>query len=160
MLAQDYLRRVQHAEKHRPVEFGRLSALRRPNPGLFRLEIEQAPAGHPCKRDTHRSQSMRVQKLPPGCLMRCITWSKRHKGQVQCLLTAAPVRRKLKRSGANLLAGRAWTLRLHPLSSQELVPDLRKALTIGTLPRHLSRNPSLGKTIIEGLRGKPISGKK
>lgn len=45
--------------------------------------------------------------------------------------------RKLKRGGANLLAGRAFVLHLHPLSSFELGPafDLAAALEWGTLPK-------------------------
>ncbi len=44
--------------------------------------------------------------------------------------------RKLRRGGANLLAGRARTLRMHPLTARELGPDfeLAKALRFGTLP--------------------------
>ena len=44
--------------------------------------------------------------------------------------------RKLKRSHANLLAGRAWTLHLFPFTSKELGKEfsLDKALNIGTLP--------------------------
>ncbi len=45
--------------------------------------------------------------------------------------------RKLKRGGANLLAGRAFVLHLHPLNSFELGPDfsLTEALAWGTLPK-------------------------
>jgi predicted AAA+ superfamily ATPase len=44
--------------------------------------------------------------------------------------------RKLKRAHANLLAGRAWTLRLHPLTHGECgsLFSLDKALRRGTLP--------------------------
>ncbi len=44
--------------------------------------------------------------------------------------------RKLKRSGANLLAGRAYTYQLYPLTFQELGEDfnLDRALKVGTLP--------------------------
>lgn len=44
--------------------------------------------------------------------------------------------RKLKRMHANMLGGRAWTLRLHPLTVQELGAafDLQRALQFGTLP--------------------------
>ena len=57
----------------------------------------------------------------------------RYKRRVRFLLTGSSAR-KLKRGGANLLAGRAWTLRLHPLSSSEIDVDLRRALRYGTLP--------------------------
>ncbi|MBI4677051.1 MAG: ATP-binding protein [Elusimicrobia bacterium] len=45
--------------------------------------------------------------------------------------------RKLKRSKANLLGGRAWSLELFPLTHEELGDDfvLEKALAFGTLPR-------------------------
>src|ERR1035437_9280808 len=45
--------------------------------------------------------------------------------------------RKLKRSKANLLGGRAWSLELFPLTHEELGADfvLDKALAFGTLPR-------------------------
>ncbi|MBI4370931.1 MAG: ATP-binding protein [Elusimicrobia bacterium] len=45
--------------------------------------------------------------------------------------------RKLKRSKANLLGGRAWSLELFPLTREELGADfvLEKALAFGTLPR-------------------------
>jgi len=45
--------------------------------------------------------------------------------------------RKLKRSKANLLGGRAWSLNLFPLSCDELGDDfvLEKALSVGTLPK-------------------------
>ncbi len=56
-----------------------------------------------------------------------------HKGKVRFLLTGSSAR-KLKRGGANLLAGRAWTFHLHPLTHREGVRDLRKALSFGTLP--------------------------
>lgn len=48
--------------------------------------------------------------------------------------------RKLKRGGANLLAGRAFVLHLHPLSSFELGRDfsLAEALQWGTLPKTVS----------------------
>ncbi len=44
--------------------------------------------------------------------------------------------RKLKRSHANLLAGRAWTCHLYPLTHKELADkfSLNKALNLGTLP--------------------------
>jgi predicted AAA+ superfamily ATPase len=44
--------------------------------------------------------------------------------------------RKLRRSGVNLLAGRALTLRMHPLTAEEQGPafDLQNSLTRGHLP--------------------------
>ena len=136
MLAQDYLSRVQHAES---IDLLSLDVYRRyiAEPGLFRLEIEQRLRDIPAK-DTLTVLVDEVQKLP-GLLDEVHYLIERHK--VQFLLTGSSAR-KLKRSGANLLAGRAWTLKLHPLSSQELALDLRKALTIGTLPG-IYQEPSL-----------------
>jgi predicted AAA+ superfamily ATPase len=51
--------------------------------------------------------------------------------------------RKLKRSHANMLAGRAWTFRLHPFTYSEIKDsfDLNKVLRFGTLPKvHLAHN--------------------
>ena len=57
------------------------------------------------------------------------------KGKIQFLLTGSSAR-KLKRSGANLLAGRALSLTLHPFSLLELPINLERALQYGTLPRY------------------------
>lgn len=53
---------------------------------------------------------------------------------IQFLLTGSSAR-KLKRGGANLLAGRALSLELHPLSALEIDVHLERALQLGTLPR-------------------------
>jgi len=52
--------------------------------------------------------------------------------------------RKLKRSGANLLGGRAWTRHLFPLVSHEIPDfDLLRAINFGTLPHvYQSQFPS------------------
>jgi predicted AAA+ superfamily ATPase len=55
------------------------------------------------------------------------------KGRVAFLLTGSSAR-KLKRGGANLLAGRAISCFLHPLHASEIDIDLAKALRLGTLP--------------------------
>jgi predicted AAA+ superfamily ATPase len=55
------------------------------------------------------------------------------RGRVAFLLTGSSAR-KLRRSGANLLAGRAISCFLHPLHASELELDLTKSLRIGTLP--------------------------
>lgn len=52
--------------------------------------------------------------------------------------------RKLKRSHANLLGGRAWRFELYPLTSREIGPsfDLLTALNQGLIPSHyLTRYP-------------------
>ncbi len=56
-----------------------------------------------------------------------------YEGKVQFILTGSSAR-KLKRQGANLLAGRAAVLHLHPLTSDEIALDLTRALHIGLLP--------------------------
>ncbi len=56
-----------------------------------------------------------------------------YKPRLQFLLTGSSAR-KLRRGGANLLAGRALTLHLHPLSSLEFEPDLSTVLLRGSLP--------------------------
>lgn len=74
-----------------------------------------------------------IQKLPPlldeihGLL---------EETKLRFLLTGSSAR-KLRRGGANLLAGRAVTRRLHPLTSSEIGEafDLERALRFGTLPR-------------------------
>ncbi|MFH1834423.1 MAG: AAA family ATPase, partial [bacterium] len=53
--------------------------------------------------------------------------------------------RKLKREKANLLAGRAWNLSMHPLTATELGPDFRlnRSLECGHLPSaQLPSNPA------------------
>ena len=73
-----------------------------------------------------------VQKLP-ALLDEVHLLIESYKGAIVFLLTGSSAR-KLKRGGANLLAGRAITQYLHPLSASELAIDLSRALTIGTLP--------------------------
>jgi predicted AAA+ superfamily ATPase len=73
-----------------------------------------------------------VQKLP-SLLDEVHGLAESFKGKVRFLLTGSSAR-KLKRGGGNLLAGRAWTLRLHPLTHRECDLDLRRALQFGTLP--------------------------
>ena len=74
-----------------------------------------------------------VQKIPPLLdeVHRLIESKK-----LKFILTGSSPR-KLRRGGANLLAGRAMTRKLYPLTSQELGKDfnLKKALKFGTLPK-------------------------
>ena len=53
--------------------------------------------------------------------------------KVQFLLTGSSAR-KLRRGGANLLAGRVFSLSLHPLSQMDIQLNLERALQYGTLP--------------------------
>ena len=130
VLAQGWLGQARYAAS---VDLLSLETCRRyiAEPGLFRLEIEQQ------LRDMPAAEMLtvlvdEVQKMP-ALLDEVHYLIERYQDKVQFLLTGSSAR-KLKHSGANLLAGRAWTLKLHPLSAQEVEPDLRKALTIGTLP--------------------------
>lgn len=61
---------------------------------------------------------------------------------VRFLLTGSSVR-KLRHGGANLLAGRAWTTKLLPFTSQELEAfNLERYLSVGGLPGvYLSEDP-------------------
>lgn len=78
-----------------------------------------------------------IQKCPP--LLDIVhLLIEQHKHKVRFLLTGSSAR-KLKRGGANLLAGRAWTLNLHPLTKMEIIHSsipfsLSKILKFGTLP--------------------------
>ena len=130
VLAQGWLGRARYAVS---VDLLSLETCRRyiAEPGLFRLELEQQLRELPAA-DMLRVLVDEVQKMP-ALLDEVHYLIERHKDRVQFLLTGSSAR-KLKRSGANLLAGRAWTLKLHPLSVQEVGPDLHKALTVGTLP--------------------------
>lgn len=98
------------------------------DPSLFRREIES-------KIPTKGVLAVlidEVQKLP-ALLDEVHNLIESHKRRVQFLLTGSSAR-KLKRGRANLLAGRAWKLSLHPLCSLEIDIELEKALRYGTLP--------------------------
>ena len=130
VLAQNYLTQVPYTES---IDLLSLDTFRRyiVEPSLFRLEIEDRLREIPAQ-ETLTVLIDEVQKLPE-LLDEVHYLIERHRSRVQFLLTGSSAR-KLKRSGANLLAGRAWTLKLHPLSSQEVELNFRKALSIGTLP--------------------------
>lgn len=79
-----------------------------------------------------------VQKIPP--LLDEIHWLIENKkiGFILCGSSA----RKLKRTHANLLGGRAWRFELHPLTTHELGEefDLLRALNRGLIPSHYLDN--------------------
>jgi predicted AAA+ superfamily ATPase len=115
---------VLHLDLLRPGEFSRYLK----DPGQFEEDVDSA-----LKRHGRLFVFVdEVQKLPLllDVVHRAI---ENHKGKVQFILTGSSAR-KLMRGGANLLAGRAWTLKLHPLTHREGVDDLRRALRFGTLP--------------------------
>jgi predicted AAA+ superfamily ATPase len=98
------------------------------NPEIFRKEIES-------KINTDKILTVfvdEVQKLP-SVLDEVHYLIEKYKSNVRFILTGSSAR-KLKRGGANLLAGRAWTMKLHPLTHLEIDIDISKALRIGTLP--------------------------
>lgn len=98
------------------------------HPSLLRTEVEAA-----LKKEGRLTVLIdEVQKLPV-LLDEVHDLLEKHKGRIGFLLTGSSARR-LKRTGANLLAGRAWTLALHPITHREAELDLERALQIGTLP--------------------------
>ncbi len=98
------------------------------NPGSVREEI----LAHLKRHNDPLCVIDEIQKIPPLLdEVHELIESKR----VRFILTGSSAR-KLKRGGANLLAGRAYTYRLFPLTFTELGScfDLERALRIGTLP--------------------------
>lgn len=104
-------------------EFARLSA----RPSILREEITARGAkGFPVIIDE-------VQKIPS--LMDEIHWLMENRG-IQFILSGSSPR-KLKRSGTNLLGGRAPRYELFPLVYKEIPGfDLLRALNNGLIPRH------------------------
>jgi len=102
-------------------------------PSLLREECEMLDEGELVIIDE-------VQKVP--ALLDEIHWLMENRG-LRFILTGSSAR-KLRRSGANLLGGRALRRTLFPLVSAEIPDfDLHRALNNGMLPRHyLSANPS------------------
>lgn len=102
-------------------------------PALLREECEMLAEGTIVIIDE-------VQKVP--ALLDEVHWLIENKG-LRFILSGSSAR-KLKRSGANLLGGRALKCTLFPLVSAE-IPDfnLQRALNHGMLPRHyLTENPT------------------
>ncbi len=97
------------------------------DPSLFRREVEER-----ARRGVSVVFVDEVQKVPPlmdeihGLIERL---------KIRFVLTGSSAR-KLRRGGANLLAGRATTLRMHPLVVEEHGDtfDLDRALRFGALP--------------------------
>lgn len=95
-------------------------------PSLLREELSLLPPGELVIIDE-------IQKLPP--LLDEVHWLMTNH-QLRFILSGSSAR-KLKRSGANLLGGRAIRKHLYPLVSAEIPDfDLVKACNHGTLPRH------------------------
>ncbi|MBI1871128.1 MAG: ATP-binding protein [Chlamydiae bacterium] len=112
------------------------------NPELFR---EQVLARNP--RISHIIVD-EIQKIP--ILLSEVHFLMESPNPPIFILTGSSAR-KLKRSKADLLAGRALTYHLFPLSFEELVPNfsLSKALQFGTLPKvYLEKNEALAMDIL------------
>jgi uncharacterized protein len=101
------------------------------DPGLFRSDINHA-------LQTSSSQIVvlidEVQKVP-SLLDEVHYFLESERTRCQFLLTGSSAR-KLKRGGANLLAGRALSLALHPLCLLDLPLVLDRVLQFGSLPRY------------------------
>jgi uncharacterized protein len=105
------------------------------NPGLIREEC--SAAGLTGENQEHPVIIDEIQKIP--ALLDEVHWliEKRHIRFILCGSSA----RKLKRTHANLLGGRAIRYELHPLVFPEVNDfDLVKALNAGLLPRHYAAN--------------------
>jgi uncharacterized protein len=97
------------------------------HPEYFRHEIEAA-----IRDDCLTVYVDEVQKLP-RLLDEVHQLLSEHQGKVRFLLTGSSAR-KLKRMGANMLAGRAYTSRLFPLTFMEHSFSTSRVLHYGTLP--------------------------
>jgi len=86
-----------------------------------------------------------IQRIP-ALLNEVHSLLESRKTKVRFLMTGSSAR-KLKRRGVNLLAGRAWTLKLHPLTHRECALDLNRALQFGTLPSVYLDDPAPERTI-------------
>ncbi|MEN9528735.1 MAG: hypothetical protein RI932_608 [Pseudomonadota bacterium] len=97
------------------------------DPGLLSSDVEGA------LKNQHLAVLIdEIQKLP--ALLDVVHYLyEKHRKKIQFLLTGSSAR-KLKRQGANLLAGRALSLRLFPLDSSEYSGPLERILRLGTLP--------------------------
>lgn len=105
-------------------EYARLAA----RPSLFREEV--------LARDKSKAYVIidEVQRVPQ--LLNEVQSIMTSPGKPPVFCLSGSSARKLKRAQANLLAGRAWTYHLHPLTHLECGArfSLDKALRIGTLP--------------------------
>jgi predicted AAA+ superfamily ATPase len=102
------------------------------NPSLLREQLALLPSSTIVIIDE-------VQKVPD--LLDEVHWLIQNKG-LHFILCGSSAR-KLRRSGANLLGGRALSCTLFPLTSAEIQDfDIERALNYGTIPPHyLAKNP-------------------
>ncbi|MBF0492531.1 MAG: ATP-binding protein [Deltaproteobacteria bacterium] len=108
-------------------------------PHQFRLEVEEH-----LKKNPHFPLQVHVDEVQkvPLLLDEVHSFIESHPKQVRFILSGSSAR-KLKRSGANLLAGRAWERKLFPLTPLELGEDfsLLSQLQFGSLPLSISLTP-------------------
>ena len=105
--------------------YNRLAA----RPELLRLEVEAVAR----KGNIKRILIDEVQRVPD--LLNEVHYLIEKYPDIKFALSGSSAR-KLKRVHANMLAGRAWTLRLYPFTARELGDefDLNRALRFGALP--------------------------
>jgi predicted AAA+ superfamily ATPase len=109
-------------------------------PHIFRLEIEAA-----LKKSAILVFVDEIQRIP-ALLNEVHSLIATHKGRVRFLLTGSSAR-KLKRAEANLLAGRALTFRLHPLTDEEFTQPIFDAVRLGSLPGVVVDNEAPEQTL-------------
>lgn len=103
------------------------------DPGRLRADVEGAIRGQ------HLAVLIdEIQKLP-ALLDVVHHLYERHRQHIQFLLAGSSAR-KLMRQGANLLAGRALSLKLFPLDCAEYSGQLETTLRLGTLPGIILNN--------------------
>ena len=105
-------------------------------PHLLRLELERALVSN----DQIFAVIDEVQRVP-ALLDEVHSLIESHKGKIRFLLSGSSAR-KLKRHGANLLAGRALTLHLFPLTFAEANIPFEDCLRLGSLPGIILDNES------------------
>ncbi|MCC6221665.1 MAG: ATP-binding protein [Deltaproteobacteria bacterium] len=95
---------------------------------LFRTEIE-----FEIRKQNHAIVFVDEVQRIPALLHEVHYLIEEHKGKVQFILSGSSAR-KLRREEANLLAGRARYLKLHPITSVECETPLERTLQLGQLP--------------------------
>lgn len=113
------------------------------NPGLLSKELVELEAKH----ESIVVSIDEVQKIP-ALLDEVHHLIEKFQGKIIFLLSGSSAR-KLKRGGANLLASRAISCKLYPLSQLELDLSLPRALQFGTMPGVYLGDPELDIPTLE-----------
>lgn len=115
------------------------------DPSLFRKEVEYWAAKQPGGVVVVDE----IQKLPI-LLDEIHQLIERLKGRITFVMTGSSAR-KLKKTSANLLGGRAWSYALYPLTHSELGDSflLADALRYGTLPPVIDRNDAYRRRFLK-----------